>query len=36
MPEKAPLSLLEIERLGGVFNEILDIIGLFTLKTADF
>lgn len=29
MPEKAPLGLLEIERLGGVFSENLEIIGPF-------
>ena len=28
MPKKAPLGLLEIERLGGVFSEDLDIIAL--------
>ena len=36
MPEKTPLGLLEIERLGGVFREDLSIVGLSALKRGTF
>ena len=36
MPEKAPLGLLEIERLGGVFREVFDIVALSETKRGTF
>ena len=36
MPEKAPLGLLEIERLGGVFREDLGIVALYETKRGTF